>query len=121
MEITEAIKRIKAMPMFKDLQLDKPSESSQFGTIPMPHRHFRDGQKNELKLDNYRLFLAQMYKDSDTMDEFFYLSLYRSGKQRDFRRRSFYGVEYNKVFVTGKTIDILISNLEEDLVDFKLK
>lgn len=121
MEISEVIERIKAIPTFKDLQLDKPSESSQFGTIPMPHRHFRDREKNELKLDNYNLFLAQMYKGSDTMDEFFYLSFYRSGTQRDFRKHSFYGVEYNRIFVSGKTIDILISRLEEKLIGYELK
>jgi len=122
MNVIEVTEKIKANPLFKDLMLKEPSTDSQFGTIEVPLRHIKDGQKNELKLGGfYSLFVAHMYKDDATMDEFFYLSFYRKAEQRDFRRHSFHPIEYNKIFVTGKSVDEIMSKFEDKLIGYKLK
>ena len=122
MNVIEVTERIKAIDLFKDLKLSEPSLESQFGTITVPTRHIKDGRKNELKLGGfYSLFVAHMYKDDDKMEEFFYLSFYRKAEQRDFRRHSFYGIEYNKIFVTGNSVDELMNNFENKLIDYTLK
>ena len=122
MNVIEVTEKIKANPLFKDLMLNEPSTDSQFGTIEVPLRHIKDGQKNELKLGGfYSLFVAHMYKDDATMDEFFYLSFYRKAEQRDFRRHSFHPIEYNKIFVTGNSVDEIMRNFEDKLIGYKLK
>jgi hypothetical protein len=121
MNVTEVTEKIKANPLFKDLILKEPSTDSQYGFIYVPLRHIKDGQKNELKLGGfYSLFVAHMYKD-DEMKEFFYLSFYRKAEQRDFRRHSFHPIEYNKIFVTGDSVDEIISNFESKLIGYQLK
>jgi hypothetical protein len=122
MNITEVIEKIQAIPLFKGLVLAEPSDDSQYGTIKVPCRHFKDGRGNEYKLGGfYSLFIAHMYKDDPNQEEFFYLSFYHKGTKRDFRRRTWYENEYNKIFVTGNTVEKLIGNLESSLVNYSLK
>ena len=122
MNVIEVTEKIKAIDLCKDLKLSEPSVDSQFGTITVPNRHIKDGRKNELKLGGfYSLFVAHMYKDDDKMEEFFYLSFYRKATQRDFRRHSFYPIEYNKIFVTGNSVDELMNNFENKLIGYTLK
>jgi len=122
MNVIEVTQRIKSIPLFKDLVLSKPNSDSQFGTISVPLRHIKDGQKNEIKLGGfYSLFVAHMYKDNDKMKEFFYLNFYRKAEQRDFRRHSFYSTEYNRIFVSGNSVDAIISELESKLIGYELK
>jgi len=122
MNIIEVTEKIKSIPLFNNIVLSEPSIDSQFGTITVPTRHIKDGRKNELKLGgSYSLFVAHMYKDDAKMDEFFYLSFYRKAEQRDFRRHSFYSIEYNKIFVTGNSVDEIMRNFEDKLIGYKLK
>jgi hypothetical protein len=122
MNVSEVTTRIKALPLFKDLILMEASDESQFGTITVPPRHFKDSKKNEIKLSGiYNLFVAHMYKDGLVQPEFFYLTFYHKGEQRDFRRQSFNAVEYNKIFASGMTVDKIISDLEEKLIGYSLK
>lgn len=122
MNVTEVTARIKALPLFTDLVLMEANDSSQFGTITVKPRHFKDNNKNEIKLgETYNLFVAHMYKDGIVMPSFFYLSFYRKGEQRDFRRRSFYDIEYNKIFASGNTVDAIIEDFERQLVNYTLK
>jgi hypothetical protein len=122
MNVIEVTERIKAIPLFKDLKLVEPTESSHYGTISVPTRRFKDKSKNEFSLSGtYSLFVAHMYKDRDDMEEFFYLTFYHEGTQRDYRRRTWYECEYNKIFASGKTVDEIISNLESKLIDYELK
>ena len=122
MNVTEVTEKIKSIDLFKDLILRDASDDSQYGTINVPTRHFKDANKNEIKLDSfYSLFVAHMYQDSKEMEEFFYLSFYHKGEQRDYRRRSFYGIEYNKIFVTGKSVDELMTNFNSKLIGYTLK
>jgi hypothetical protein len=122
MNVTEVTEKIKSIELFKDLILKDASIDSQFGTIEVKPRHFKDANKNEVKLgSSYSLFVAHMYQDSTEMDEFFYLTFNRRGEQRDYRRRSFYGIEYNKIFVTGKSVDELMTNFNSKLIGYSLK
>ena len=122
MNVTEVTEKIKSIELFKDLVLNEPSTDSQFGTIDAPKRHFKDANKNEvITSGRYNLFIAHMYKDSKEMDEFFYLSFYHKAEQRDYRRRSFYGIEYNKIVVTGHSVDEIMSNFNSKLIGYSLK
>ena len=106
MNVIEVTERIKTIPLFKDLVLNEPNDNSQFGTIGVSSRHFKDKNKNEIMLTSfYSLFVAHMYKDSTDMEEFFYLTFYQPGTKRDYRKRTWFGCEYNKIFVSGKTFD----------------
>jgi hypothetical protein len=121
MNVIEVTERIKAIPLFKDLVLNEPTDSSQYGTIKVPTNHFKDKNKNEIRLTSfYSLFVAHMYKERTDMEEFFYLTFYHAGTQSDYRRRTWYGIEYNKIFVSGKTVDEIISQLENKLIDYQL-
>jgi hypothetical protein len=125
MNISEVTEKIKAIPLLKDLVLSKPGKDSQHGIITVPTRHFiskKNGRKDELKLSGmYSLFVAHMYRDYKEMDEFFYLTFYHKGEQRDYRRRSFYGIEYNKIFASGNSVDELMTDFECKLIGYELK
>ena len=122
MNVTEVTENIKSIELFKDLILKDASIDSQFGTIKVKPRHFKDANKNEVKLGSfYSLFVAHMYKDSKEMEEFFYLSFYHKGEQRDYRRRSFYGIEYNKIFASGYSVEEIINDFERQLIGYSLK
>jgi len=119
MNVTEVTDRIKNHPIFKGLELSEPSIENQFGRINVDTRHFKGSDKNEYKLgDYYGLFVAHMYKDTDK--EFFYLTFHRRGKRRDFRKHYFYTMEWNSIFVSGNTVDKIISNLESKLIGYEL-
>lgn len=120
MNVTEVSNEIKKLELFKDLVLSEPSDDSQHGTILVHTRHFKDSNKNEIKLHGfYSLFIAHMYKDTEK--EFFYLLFSHRGQQRDYRRRSFYDIEYNKIFASGNSVDKLMSDFESKLIGYELK
>ena len=124
MNVSEVVKEIKSIDLFKDIVFSEPSKvtDSQFGVISVEPRHFKDSNKNEIKLgSSYNLFIAHMYKDRTDMEEFFYLTFDRKGEQRDYRRRSFYSIEYNKIFASGDSVNQIISNLKEQLIGYQLK
>ena len=122
MNVIEVTQEIKKNSLFKDLILKDASDDSQFGTMNVPTRHFKTSKKDEIITSGrYNLFVAHMYKDSKEMEEFFYLSFYHKAEQRDYRRRSFYSIEYNKIFVTGKSVDELMTNFNFKLIGFELK
>lgn len=122
MNVTEVTQEIKKNPLFKDLILKDANIDSQHGSIEVQPRHFKTSKKDEIIASGrYNLFVAHMYKDSKEMGEFFYLSFYHVAKQRDYRRRSFYDIEYNKIFVTGKTVDELMTKFDFELIGYELK
>jgi hypothetical protein len=122
MNVIEVTQEIKKNSLFKDLILKDASDDSQFGTMNVPTRHFKTSKKDEIITSGrYNLFVAHMYKDSKEMEEFFYLSFYHKAEQRDYRRRTFYSIEYNKIFVTGKSVDELMTNFNFELIGYELK
>ena len=122
MNVIDVTNEIKKIDLFKDLVLTEPNDNNQHGTIEVTPRHFRDSKKNEIIASGiYGLFVAHMYKDSSDMEEFFYLSFYRIAEQRDYRRRTWGSIEYNKIFVTGNSVDEIIQNLKDKLIGYELK
>lgn len=122
MNVSEVSNEIKKLELFKDLTLSEASVDCQHGKIIVPTKHFKDSNKNEIKLHGYySLFIAHMYHDVDDMEEFFYLVLSHRGEQRDYRRRSFYGVEYNKIFASGYSVDEIMADLKSKLIGYQLK
>jgi hypothetical protein len=122
MNVLEVTEKIKAIDLLKDIVLSKNNKDSQYGTISVPYRHFKDKNKNEIKLgSSYSLFVAHMYEDSKEMEEFFYLIFYRSAEQRNYRCRSFYSLEYNKIFSSGYSVEEIINDFESQLIGYELK
>ena len=127
MNVTQVTNELKKIELLKDLVLHEPNPENQYGYIRVEPKHFLDKDKNEIKLDGtYSLFVAHMYKDRITysdMEEFFYLIFSHRGTQRDYRRHKHntYQIEYNKIFVSGKTVDEIVSNFKEKLINYSLK
>ena len=122
MKVIDVTNEIKKIDLFKDLVLTEPNDNNQHGTIKVTQRHFRDSKKNEIKTSGvYGLFVAHMYKDRTDMEEFFYLSFNNRAEQRDYRCRTWYQVEYNKIFVTGNSVEVIIQNLKDKLIGYELK
>jgi hypothetical protein len=127
MNVTQVTNELKKIELLKDLVLHEPNPENQYGYIRVEPKHFLDKDKNEIKLDGtYSLFVAHMYKDRITyshMEEFFYLIFSHRGTQRDYRRHKHntYQIEYNKIFASGKTVDEIVSNFKEKLINYSLK
>lgn len=95
-----------------------------YATLTVENRHFKkhhpNGRKDEYKLGSfYSIYVAHMYKGEGR--QFFYLILYRKGEKREYRRHSFYPVEYNKVFASGVTVERLIEDFKEKTIGYELK
>jgi hypothetical protein len=117
---TEQVKaEIIKMPQFsgftwtEDSVIQKALDSSKFATMPTASREFKDSEKREYKLNGpYAIFIAHMY-EGEVGKEFFYILVYRKGEVREFRKHNFYGIEYNKIYVSGKTVEEVVNNLQE--------
>lgn len=121
MNAEQVAQRIKQIPFFNDLEFNSTSEYSQYGIIKKQPKTFKDNNKNEIKLGSfYSLFIAHMYKEEEQEKQFFYLILSRKAEQRDFRKQSFYPIEYNKLFASGKSVDEIIDNLNQQLSNYQL-
>jgi hypothetical protein len=100
------------MPQFAkfDWHESKPETISAFLTVK--NKCFKDADKNEYLLGGtYHLFIAHMYKGQKDKD-FFYLTLHRNSSIRKFRKHNFESIEYNKLFVSGKTVKEVIDKLQ---------
>ena len=87
--------------------------SSKFATMPVKPRSFKDVEKNEYRLNQpYAIFIAHMY-EGDKGKEFFYILVYRKGQVRNFRKKNFNDIEFNKICVTGKTVEEVVNSLQE--------
>lgn len=118
MELKNVVDKLKGIPQLKDFVWSDIDDDigSIHAHMPVTPRHFRDKDKNELKLgDRYSIFVAHMYKDKPE-HEFFYIMIYRLGNQRYFRKWYFHEVEYNKRFLSGKTVREVVKNVK-DLFD----
>jgi hypothetical protein len=113
---TEQVKNeILKMPQFGNFTWSEEPllGTSKFATMPVEPRRFKDGDKREYKLYlPYSIFIAHMY-EGEVGKEFFYILLYRKGLCREFRKHNFYEVEFNKICVTGKTVEEVVANLKE--------
>jgi len=118
MDTLDFVKKIKEIEILKDFNFPDYGENK-YAILDVPTRTFKDSDKNEITLGTfYQLFLGHMYKGEEK--EFFYLNLYRKADKRLFRKHGFNPFEYNKIHVSGKTIDILIENLKTKLIGYQL-
>jgi hypothetical protein len=121
MNAKQVAQRIKQIPLFKDLEFNSTSEYSQYGIIKKQPKTFKDNNKNEIKLGSfYSLFIAHMYKDKELSEQFFYLILSRKAEKRNFRQHSFYPIEFNKIYASGKTVNQIIDDLNKQLTNYQL-
>ena len=87
-----------------------------YATKEMLVTHFKDSGKNEYRLgNNYSLFLAHMYPEQleGQPDEFFYAIIARNSEMRNFRKRHFHKIEYNKRFISGSTVKEMVNQFKE--------
>ena len=112
MDIQELQAKLRTIPQLKDFVWDKDN----FGIKEMLVTTFKDSGKNEYRLgNNYSIFLAHMYPEQleGQPDEFFYVTLHRRSERRDFRRHSFYPIEFNRRFISGETVEIIYDKFVE--------
>lgn len=102
------------MPQFKDFKF---GDKDNYATMEVSPRTFRDENKKEFKLlSPYSIFIAHMY-EGQADKEFFYILVSRRAIAREFRKHLYDSVEFNKICVTGKTVDEIIGSLQEKFDD----
>jgi hypothetical protein len=74
-------------------------------------RTFRDSNKNLVKSENRVIFIScEMYPNTDK--NFRYAMIYTKSRIRNYRCKYWVNYELDKVFVSGKTDEILISEIK---------
>jgi len=82
-----------------------------FGVKQLAPRTFRDSKKNLVKSENRLIFISgEMYPNTDK--NFRYALNFTKSTIRDYRCKYWYDYELDKVVVTGKTDEILISEIK---------
>jgi len=111
---TQQVKeQIQKIPQLKDFKWIGNKEN--YAILPVDARHFKDENKREFKLfEPYSIFIAHMY-EGEVEKEFFYIIISRNGLVREFRKHDFCQVEFNKIYVSGKTAKEVAMNLQEKL------
>jgi hypothetical protein len=81
------------------------------GVLELKPRTFRDGKKNLVKTQNRIIFVScEMYPNTDK--NFRYALNYTTSQMRMYRCKNWLGNEYKKAFVSGKTDEILLSEMK---------
>jgi len=113
MNVSQVKAEISKMPEFKNFEWNELKEDNTYASMKVENRSFKDSGKNEYLLGgSYGLFIAHMYK-GEKGKEFFYLTLSRQSKRRNFRKHDFHSVEWNKVFASGKSVEAVVNDLKE--------
>ncbi len=120
MDVKEVAKEISQIDIFKNVNFNVGNDTNRFGTIKVEPKQFKDSGKNEYILGNaYNIFIAHMY-EGEKDKEFFYVLIYRQSKRRNYRAKTFHDIEYNKIYASGKTVELIINNLKNQLTDYTL-
>lgn len=89
------------------------SDGNIFGTKKIKHRTFRDGKKNLVRSFDRTIFISsEMYPNTDK--NFRYAINYTKSKMRNYRCNNWYESEYKKVFVSGKTEEMLLEEIKQN-------
>jgi hypothetical protein len=81
------------------------------GVKKLAPKIFRDSKKNLVKSENRKIFISsEMYPDTDK--NFRYGLNYTQSVMRDYRSKNWHDYELDKVFVSGKTDEILIEEIK---------
>ena len=109
----KAIDKLKKhLPQFEWSQDDK--HSSIFGVITAPTTKKRIS--NDLyHLNNVYVFISSKMGGTPDNPPFRYAMCYQKGNVRPYRKKIWGGVEFNKVFVSGKDLDATINKLIESI------
>jgi len=113
MNVIDVKNEILKMPQFKDFECSEAEDSNVHATMKVDTKTFKDSGKNEYRLGGfYSLFISHMYA-GEKDKEFFYLILSRPSSRRNFRCHNFHSVEWNKVFASGKSVEVIMKDLKE--------
>ncbi len=82
-----------------------------YGVKQLAPRTFRDSKKNLVKSENRVIFISsEMYPNTDK--NFRYALNYTKSTMRDYRCKNWYGYELDKAYASGKTDELLISEIK---------
>ncbi len=104
------------LPDFK-LSDPLPAETdnrSYFGTKHTTARTYRTADGTLIQDSGIRHFYVSslMYKDNPAMESFRYMIIWTFATARGYRCKYFNKIELNKVFLSGKTDELLLDNLQ---------
>lgn len=109
MNIQEVKTELQKIPQMKDFVWNQDN----YATMKVSPRNFKDSGKNEYNLcGSYSVFIAHMY-EGEADKEFFYIIMEREGMRREFNKKKFYEIEFNKRYISGKTVAEVSSNFKE--------
>tara|TARA_R110000822_G_scaffold213107_6_gene348457 strand:- start:668 stop:1057 length:390 start_codon:yes stop_codon:yes gene_type:complete len=109
MNIQELQTKLRTIPQLKDFMW----KHDNYGTLDVGNRDFKDSGKNGYLLGSYySIFLTHMYEGQPNK-EFFYVIIERPSEKREFRKHSFYYLAWNKRFISGDNVEIVIQNIKE--------
>jgi hypothetical protein len=93
-----------------------------FGTKKLQATEFRSPNKALVLNSGVRHFYVSsvMYHDNPNMESFRYMIVWTVAKLRPYRCKSFSDYELDKVFISGKTDEILIENLFREINNGKI-
>ena len=93
-----------------------------FGTKKLEATEFRNRNKALVLNSGVRHFYVSsvMYQDNPNMESFRYMIIWTVAKFRPYRCKSFNDYELDKVFISGKTDEILIENLDREINNGKI-
>lgn len=110
---------MKKQELIKELQVILPgyvfnvddTTESIYGVKQLEPKTFRDSKKNLVKSENRVIFISsEMYPNTDK--NFRYALNYTKSTIRNYRCKDWYGYELDKVYVSGKTDELLISEIK---------
>ena len=87
---------------------------SYFGTKHTTPKTYRTPDGTFIQDSGIRHFYVSsvMYKDNPAMESFRYMIIWTYATARGYRCKYFNKVELNKVFISGKTDELLLENLQ---------
>lgn len=102
---------------FSDDQAQEIAGKSFFGTKNQQGFEFRNADKALVLNSGIRHFYLSsvMYKNYPRNQQFRYMIVWTVSKIRPYRCKTFRDYELDKVFISGKTDEILIGNLEHEI------
>ena len=105
------------LPDFKlsdPLPTEDKNNLSYFGTMHTTARTYRTSDGTLIQDMGIRHFYvsSEMYKDNPDMDSFRYMIIWTFATARRYRCKYFNKVELNKIFISGKTDELLLENLK---------
>lgn len=94
------------------------SSDSYFGIGKIDPYEFRDENKNTCINGNKVIFISgELYKGEER--SFRYVTCYQNQKFRKYRGKNFTEKHVNQIYTTGKTLDELYKNLQNEKYFFK--